>query len=62
MPIARLMSENDDRAAVLVRRRGRWRPLATFDGPGAEGRARALVDLLNRGLARPASLPSEDAA
>lgn len=55
MPIARLMSESEDRAAVLVRRRGRWRPLVWFDGEGAHERARALADVLNRGLARPAN-------
>lgn len=55
MPIARVMSETDTRAAVLVRRRGRWRPFAWFDGAGAEERARDLAEVVNRGLARPAS-------
>lgn len=53
--LARVMTEDDNRAAVLVRRRGRWRPLAWFDGEGATVRARALADVLNRGLARPSS-------
>jgi hypothetical protein len=60
MPIARVMTEDDTRATVLVHRRGRWRPLATFHGPGAVDRAAAYVAILNRGLARPAS--AEEAA
>jgi hypothetical protein len=55
MPIARVMFEDDTRAAVLVRRGARWRPLARFAGEGAAERARALADVINRGLARPAS-------
>jgi hypothetical protein len=43
-----------DLAGVLVLgwRARRWRVLARFHGPGAEERARQLVDALSRGSAR----------
>lgn len=43
------------RAAVLARRCGRWRPLVIYHGAGAEERARALAQLLERGLVLPAA-------
>ena len=48
--LVNVLTVSDDRAAVMARKRGRWRPLLWFTGPKAEERARDLAGLIRRGL------------
>lgn len=50
-PPARLLAEGD-RAYVLMRRGGRWRPFGRLTGPDAQGSADRLVSLINDVCAR----------